>query len=61
MQKQSFQRFPLRYRPYDFPARFPVLAFLGETGRYPWTPRHICISITAWKSGTVSGETGGCF
>lgn len=33
MQKQSFQRFPLRYRPYDFPARFPVLAFLGEN----WT------------------------
>lgn len=33
MQKQSFQRFPIRYRPYDFPARFPVLAFLGEN----WT------------------------
>ena len=33
MQKQSFQRFPIRYRPYDFPSRFPVLAFLGDN----WT------------------------
>lgn len=30
MQKQSFRQLPLQYRPYDFPAGFPVLAFLGE-------------------------------
>lgn len=30
MQKQSFQQLPLIYRPYDFPAEFPVLAFLGD-------------------------------
>lgn len=30
MQKQSFQHIPLIYRPYDFPAEFPVLAFLGD-------------------------------
>lgn len=29
----TFQRFPIRYRPYDFPSRFPVLAFLGDN----WT------------------------
>ena len=30
MQKQSFRHLPLTYRPYDFPASFPVLAFLGN-------------------------------
>lgn len=30
MQKRSFGHLPLTYRPYDFPASFPVLAFLGD-------------------------------
>lgn len=30
MQKQSFDQIPYHYRPYDFPSRFPVLAFLGQ-------------------------------
>ena len=30
MQKQSFQHLPILYRPYDFPASFPVLAFIGN-------------------------------
>lgn len=30
MQKRSFGHLPLVYRPYDFPASFPVLAFLGD-------------------------------
>lgn len=30
MQKQSFQHLPILYRPYDFPASYPVLAFIGS-------------------------------
>ncbi len=30
MQKRSFGHLPLTYRPHDFPASFPVLAFLGD-------------------------------
>ena len=30
MQKRSSVHLPLTYRPYDFPASFPVLAFLGD-------------------------------
>ena len=30
MQKRSYQQLPCRYRPYDFPSAFPVLAFLGD-------------------------------
>ncbi|MCM1343858.1 MAG: AraC family transcriptional regulator [Lachnospiraceae bacterium] len=30
MQKRSSGHLPLAYRPYDFPASFPVLAFLGD-------------------------------
>lgn len=30
MQKRSSVYLPLRYRPYNFPASFPVLAFLGD-------------------------------
>ena len=30
MQKRSSVHLPLTYRPYDFPASFPVLAFLGN-------------------------------
>lgn len=33
MQKQSLQNLPIIYRPYDFPASFPVLAFLGGNWR----------------------------
>ena len=30
MQKRSFGHLPLTYRPHDYPASFPVLAFLGD-------------------------------
>ena len=30
MQKQSFDKIPYMYRPYDFTSQFPILAFIGD-------------------------------